>query len=1057
MKNLAVVATLGLLAVILFWDVIVGGNWLIDGNPGLYDPWRSYSPGSDHSKNTLEADSFLQYYPFSVYLHRSLLAGRFPLWNPEIFAGMPFFADPQTRVVYPVRLLLLAAHPARAMGYDVALHVFLAMLGMYLFLRSLKLKTWGALLGACSYGFSSYFYVRYGHPTLVGSAAWLPFFFYGLETALRREVLGTVLLTVSLAMGYLAGFPQVFLFGVLALVVYGFYLAVDRPSGQRWSAVLKTTRIIGISGVFSVLLVSVQLLPFWELFRNSVGLHYDYQYIRRFLLIPPALLLRSVFPTFFGQPTGGTDWSGLVRHAIHPYNPEYAVYCGIGALLAALAGLLLLRKSARVRMLLGLLVLGVVFAVVPPATRLGYAVFPMFRASRVSRVAVIPCFALSTLAAIGLSTILSNPHPAFRKRLVVIAACVSAFAVLFAVCFQFAGESVVERLAQKARAVPDHVWAETHMYVRSDKIREWAQEDTGAWLAYEKRALARGILVVLVSSAVFTLLAVPAAAKPRLKAAFTTLFVLVVMCDLVTTARIYRISQTPDSAWETAGIRFLKQVIGDQGRWRTKPFQPRVGDRMPFPPNTNQLFGLHSLQGSHTINTRSLDRYRSVYVESKRLTGADQELIKTVGTGVTWLANSLDDLMSVRYVIAEKGESRYASSSILRSILDRETVSAQIRMVNLNGESNLALCQEAGQRVHFKAVLLPVDFLHFCVGFDSQPGAYGDSVFFLLACESQTGRITFVRGLDQGLDKGRWHQARLDISALKGRMVDIIVSVVASNASSLEFAGWSGFEFALGDCPTSPTADGYAVSLPHGGRTFSLQLTSDAREVPLTIFYDDGGFTRRQFCFPPGITSRRVRIDLARTPGKHLFMRSDSTYRITDCRQIPREWGIDLDCHLIYDGDMCIYENSRAISKGICLDRERVSLGQRKGSVVLELGRFEDIHSVECGWCRMVSYAPEKVVLEAQSDRACYLLFQDMYYPGWKAYVNGRETGFVDTDIGIRAVELSPGRHLVVMRFGPRSFTAGIALSCLGVLCTLVYAIALGRRPTRKSGPPGLK
>jgi len=208
------------------------------------------------------------------------------------------------------------------------------------------------------------------------------------------------------------------------------------------------------------------------------------------------------------------------------------------------------------------------------------------------------------------------------------------------------------------------------------------------------------------------------------------------------------------------------------------------------------------------------------------------------------------------------------------------------------------------------------------------------------------------------------------------------------------------------------------------------------------------------FSFAPGITRRRVRIDLARPHGDSLIVTSDSTFRITSCKQIPREWGIDLDCQLVDEGDICIYENPRAVPKGICLDREGVPVHSTSGGEVLELYGFEDIHSVECGQCRLLSYEPEEVLVEVQSHRHCYLVFQDMYYPGWKAYVNGNETAFTQTDIGIRALELLPGSHSVTMAFRPGSFAAGIALTSLGFILSLGYATFFGHITRRKRGNP---
>jgi hypothetical protein len=58
------------------------------------------------------------------------------------------------------------------------------------------------------------------------------------------------------------------------------------------------------------------------------------------------------------------------------------------------------------------------------------------------------------------------------------------------------------------------------------------------------------------------------------------------------------------------------------------------------------------------------------------------------------------------------------------------------------------------------------------------------------------------------------------------------------------------------------------------------------------------------------------------------------------------------------------------------------------------------------------------------------------------------------TDIGIRAVELDGGKHLVVMAFRPSSLKIGLALSCLGLALTAAYWRLGSRRDRdRQQGP----
>ena len=47
-------------------------------------------------------DSFLYFYPYKDYVAQALGSGRFPLWNPHLFMGVPLFANMQTAILYPL-------------------------------------------------------------------------------------------------------------------------------------------------------------------------------------------------------------------------------------------------------------------------------------------------------------------------------------------------------------------------------------------------------------------------------------------------------------------------------------------------------------------------------------------------------------------------------------------------------------------------------------------------------------------------------------------------------------------------------------------------------------------------------------------------------------------------------------------------------------------------------------------------------------------------------------------------------------------------------------------
>ena len=145
MKTSIIICIFALAVLIFFSEVIFGPSVLLDANPNFFYPWRSHASEEELQYKTYRMDALLTYLPRQVEVSRSFKSGRFPLWNPYIYTGIPFFADPQTRVVYPVSVLLAWMDPAKAMGYDIAVHFFIAMVGMPTAFPHTSSAGWGSL------------------------------------------------------------------------------------------------------------------------------------------------------------------------------------------------------------------------------------------------------------------------------------------------------------------------------------------------------------------------------------------------------------------------------------------------------------------------------------------------------------------------------------------------------------------------------------------------------------------------------------------------------------------------------------------------------------------------------------------------------------------------------------------------------------------------------------------------------------------------------------------------------------------------------------------------
>jgi uncharacterized membrane protein YfhO len=63
-----------------------------------------------------------------------------------------------------------------------------------------------------------------------------------------------------------------------------------------------------------------------------------------------------------------------------------------------------------------------------------------------------------------------------------------------------------------------------------------------------------------------------------------------------------------------------------------------------------------------------------------------------------------------------------------------------------------------------------------------------------------------------------------------------------------------------------------------------------------------------------------------------------------------------------------------------------------------------------------------------------FLVLSEVYYPGWHAQIDGRETALYQTDGALQGIVVPAGTHRVRFVFVSNTFRAGIAGVVLGVL-----------------------
>ncbi len=107
-------------------------------------------------------------------------------------------------------------------------------------------------------------------------------------------------------------------------------------------------------------------------------------------------------------------------------------------------------------------------------------------------------------------------------------------------------------------------------------------------------------------------------------------------------------------------------------------------------------------------------------------------------------------------------------------------------------------------------------------------------------------------------------------------------------------------------------------------------------------------------------------------------------------------------------------------------------------TVVVEGGKALEGDASE-GRAAITSYSLNAIGLEAEAASEGYLVLSEVYYPGWRAYIEGSEVPLLRANYAFRAVYLEPGSHEVRLVFVPTSWKVGLLVGAATWLVLLFW------------------
>lgn len=204
-------------------------------------------------------------YPVAYYAHESFWHGEALLWNPLNNCGVPFLAQWNTSVCYPLSLIYMLFPLPWSLNYFCLGHLVLAGAGMYLLAYRWTQNKLAASIAGLIFALNGLMLNSLMWTSNLAALSWLPFVMLWVEQAWQsggRRII--VIAALAGAMQMLSGAPEIIVFTWIVLGI----LWLGQTWRKRipfWLTLRRTVMVV----VLITGLSAIQLLPFFDLLKHS--------------------------------------------------------------------------------------------------------------------------------------------------------------------------------------------------------------------------------------------------------------------------------------------------------------------------------------------------------------------------------------------------------------------------------------------------------------------------------------------------------------------------------------------------------------------------------------------------------------------------------------------------------------------------------------------------------------------------------------------------------------------------------------------------------------------
>jgi hypothetical protein len=506
-----------------------------------------------------------------------------PQWNPYIFSGLPYIDAFHGDALYYTTLLRYFLPVHQVMAWVFIIQVFLAGLGMFLLLKSLRINQCGALIIGIAYMFTgSLISTTYaGHDGKAIVASFLPWIFLFLNKGLDTKkilyfllgglVIGASLLSPHVQMTYYL------LMAIFFYLCYRLYFIYREDGGIKLTAKLFGYFWLMVAAGF--LISAIQFLPayFYLPYSPRAGMGRGYGFATSWSM-PPLELFDLLTPHFSGilDNYWGTN-----------YFKQHTEYLGIFPLILSVIALAYCWKDRRVKFFTGLGIFGVLMALGgnTPLYRIPYHIVPLLKNFRApSLIFYLVSFSVCVLAGFGINSLLELKKDQVKRLIMGLGITVGVIGLL-AIIASSARTDIVAGLRSYLRPRLISAYGPNLTQQKLNNLYSNYQNfQSGIWIAFSLILINGGLIIAI--------------ARRRLKLPIGMIFISgLLIFDLWSVDKKFlKMVEHPDQFYAPDEVvRFLQK---DRSLYRVFPFQ-FAGMDLYRHDNYLMLYNIQSVGGYH--------------------------------------------------------------------------------------------------------------------------------------------------------------------------------------------------------------------------------------------------------------------------------------------------------------------------------------------------------------------------------------------------------------------------------------------------------------------------